>query len=106
MKYAKGNLALGTCDRCGMVYKLKELKWEIEDGRRNGLLVCDTCIDEDHPQNFLDEAETDDAIALKDPRPDPNLTAQRAGYGFGSWLNPAGPFNVSIQVGRVRVTTS
>lgn len=105
MKYAAGHKALGTCDRCGFVYLLKELEREYDTGEWNGLLVCSDCLDEDHPQNFLDEVETDDAIALKDPRPDPNLTAQRAGYGFGSPLNPAGPFTITISLGIVTVTT-
>ena len=44
--YAKGTKALGICDRCGFSYKLNALKYEIENGTRNGLRVCNSCFDE------------------------------------------------------------
>jgi|GEM_PF-7008480 len=43
--YAVGKRAIGLCQRCGFVYKLKELR---EDGYRH-ILVCDTCYDTAHP---------------------------------------------------------
>jgi hypothetical protein len=50
MAYAKSKKALGICDRCGFTYKLRELIYEVEDETRNGLRVCKSCLDPDHPQ--------------------------------------------------------
>ena len=58
--YAKGKKALGICDRCGFTYKLAELKYEVEDKVRNGLRVCNSCFDPDHPQLRVGELKTSD----------------------------------------------
>ena len=50
---ANGKYALGICDRTGFRYKIKDLVFEIENGRRNGLRVGKDVVDKDHPQNFL-----------------------------------------------------
>ena len=70
MTYAKGSKALGECDRCGFTYKLSELKYEVENETRNGLRVCDSCFDPDHPQFQLGRDVVADPEALFDPRPD------------------------------------
>ncbi len=36
---ANGKYALGICDRSGQIYKLRDLVFEITNGRRNGLRV-------------------------------------------------------------------
>jgi|TARA_Y100000296_G_scaffold35353_1_gene40977 hypothetical protein len=104
-KYAQGAYAYGFCDRCGFRYDLHELKREVEDQRLNGLRVCETCLDVDHPQLRLGEIPIDDPQALFDPRPDIAQTASRGLFGW----RPVGD-NVLLEgtgvVGTVTVTTS
>jgi hypothetical protein len=68
--FSSGKHAIGVCDRCYQKYPLKELKAEIYDSRRNGLLVCSTCLDVDHPQLKLKNLRVQDPQGLKNPRPD------------------------------------
>ena len=49
-EFASGRYAFGFCDRCGHRYDLNDLKAEFEDKKPNGLKVCNTCLDPDHPQ--------------------------------------------------------
>ena len=58
--YSAGKKALGDCDRCGFTYKLNDLQYEIQDSIRNGLRVCNSCLDADHPQFKLGELDTSD----------------------------------------------
>lgn len=81
-KYASGRLALGLCDRCGFQYRLHELKEEFYDLRPNGLRVCPTCMDQDHPQLQLGEIIISDPQALYDPRPDVNTPASTGYFGW------------------------
>ena len=48
---ANGKYALGICDRTGLRYKIQDLVFEIEHGRKNGLRVGKDVVDRDHPQN-------------------------------------------------------
>jgi hypothetical protein len=68
--YATGKRALGICDRCGFRHLLNELKGEFVQGKSTGSLVCDSCFDPDHPQNFLGLTPVDDPQALRVIRPD------------------------------------
>ena len=70
-KYAKGNHALGLCQRCGFQYKLSQLR---EDGD-TALLVCNSCFDIAHPAETPIDAT--DAISLRRPSPDVDATASR-----------------------------
>ena len=70
MAYARASRALGDCDRCGFTYKLNELRYQIEDSKRNGLRVCKECFDEDQPQLKLGELNIVDPQSLYDPRTD------------------------------------
>lgn len=81
-RYAPGKLAWGLCDRCGFKYRLNQLKYEIEDQRFNGLRVCETCLDVDHPQLQLGEIVISDPESLYDPRPDLNLAASTGYFGW------------------------
>ena len=105
--YAAGKRALGICDRSGMTFLLTELKEQIIDGRKSGLLVCEAYLDKDHPQLQLGRYPFNDPQALRDPRPDSGLTASR---GLFSW-NPVGWPGLSSGViaqgvlGSVTVTT-
>ena len=69
-KFATGKHALGECDVCGFTYKLNDLKRVVEDRRYTGILACDTCWDEDHPQNFVGEVDVTDPESLEEPRSD------------------------------------
>ncbi len=75
--FAVGKKAYGYCDRCGFRYPLHRLRSETYNGAKLSNRVCPKCFDADHPQNFLDRVKTDDAIALRDPRPDLSLAASR-----------------------------
>jgi hypothetical protein len=68
--FAVGRKALGLCDRCARQYLLHELKDQIVDRKKTGLMVCPECLDEDHPQYQLGETPVFDPQALRDPRPD------------------------------------
>ena len=68
--FASEKRALGICDRCGFTFDLKELVYEVDDGRRTGLRVCGECLDPSHPQRDLGERPIYDPEALRDPRPD------------------------------------
>ena len=50
MAYAAGKKAIGICDRCGFTYKLKDLKYEVQDQKKTGSRICPSCIDPDQPQ--------------------------------------------------------
>jgi hypothetical protein len=78
--YAAGNKAFGFCDRCSFRYPLHELKDEFVDLEKTGLLVCDDCWDDDHPQNQLGRYPVEDPQALRNPRPDSGLSDSRSGY--------------------------
>jgi hypothetical protein len=75
--YASGKNAIGFCDRCNWRYKLGQLKTEYVGGRKTSVLVCPTCWDDDHPQNWQGRVPVFDPQALRDPRPDPSMAASR-----------------------------
>ena len=103
MSYAVGKKALGDCDRCGFTYKLKDLRYEIEDGIRNGLRVCDDCLDIDHPQLKIGEVNTSDNQSLYNPRPDRGEKSSTEYYGF----NPVSSTGLVLRTktGTVKVST-
>lgn len=72
--YVRGRRVPGLCDRCGFRYLLKDLKSETIAGVSNTLLVCQTCWDADHPQNFLGKIKVNDPQTVRDPRPDNEVT--------------------------------
>jgi hypothetical protein len=76
-KFAAGKKAHGFCDRCGFRSALSAMKTETVAGKQNNLLVCPTCWDSDHPQNFQGRYPVSDPQALQNPRPDPALSASR-----------------------------
>lgn len=69
--YAKGTHAVGYCRRCGDKMKLSRLR---PDGENN-LLVCPVCYDIKHPAES--PVRVDDAVALRRPAPDLDVTASR-----------------------------
>ncbi len=104
MAYALAKKALGICDRCGFTFKLSELKYEIEDQKRNGLRVCDTCFDPDQPQLQVGKLNTADPQALFDPRTDSGEESSTLYFGFNP-VNSTGMVmrgsvgNVTISIG-------
>ncbi len=76
-KFAAGKRAHGLCDRCGCRSLLAAMKTESVAGKVTNTLVCETCWDSDHPQNFQGRYPVSDPQALQNPRPDPALAASR-----------------------------
>lgn len=100
-RYAQGKRAKGMCDRCGFVYLLHELRYEVFDQRLNGLRVCRYCLDQDHPQLRLGEIVIQDPESLYDPRPDLDEAASTSFFGF----DPVGGLNMfsNVELGAVKV---
>lgn len=63
--YARGSIAWGLCQRCGLRYYLHEL---VFDGYYPNLRVCDGCYDPPQPQERL--AIVTDPVALYKPAVD------------------------------------
>ena len=103
MSYALGKKALGDCDRCGFTYKLNDLKYQIEDGIRNGLRVCDDCLDIDHPQLKIGEVDTSDNQSLYNPRPDRGEKSSTEYYGFDPVAGTG--LVLRTKIGTVKVST-
>lgn len=68
--FASGKHANGTCDVCGFVYKLKELKPKVVNQITTNILACPTCWEPDHPQWQVGKIRVRDPQAVKNPRPD------------------------------------
>lgn len=90
--YAKGRLAWGMCQRCGLRFYLREL---VLDGYYPNIRVCSGCYDPPQPQERL--AVVSDPVALWKPAPDaylvtpPFLTATvSAGHVVLAWTSIGG----------------
>lgn len=77
-RFASGKNAIAECDRCGMRFKLTELKKQVLKTKVYNLKVCPTCWDPDHPQLQLGMYPVDDPQAVREPRKD--LSYTQAGY--------------------------
>jgi hypothetical protein len=91
--YAKGRLAWGLCQRCGLRYYLREL---VLDGYYPNIRVCPGCYDPPQPQERL--AVVSDPVALWKPAVDtyavlpPFLTAVISGGSVVlTWSSIGGP---------------
>ena len=71
-QYARGDNALGICERCAEKVLLKELR---PDGYLTDLQVCNDCWDPPHPQERLPDVH--DPVTLRDPTGDPEKDAAR-----------------------------
>ena len=76
--FASGKHAIATCDRCGMVYPLKELKRLTIKLKLTPMKVCHACFEPDHPQWMTGMIPIIDPQALREPRPDQSLNQIRA----------------------------
>lgn len=93
----------GLCDRCGLRYRLSDLKEEYVLGRKTGLFTCPQCYDDSHPQLDTRNVKTDDKQTVKDSASD--LYEQSASRRLYAW-NPVGCQLTStcvVFVGRVSV---
>ena len=96
----------GICDRCGLRYPLKKLKYEFLLGRSTGMRVCPSCIDPSHPQLDTRNVKTSDRMSVPNSRSD--AAELRASRAMSSW-NPVGTpltSTITIKSGRVTVTTT
>jgi len=87
-RFASGKNAIAECDRCGMRYKLTQLKKEVIKTKTYNLLVCPTCWDPDQPQLSLGMYPVDDPQGIREPRPD--LSYYQAGYTGLQLVNTVG----------------
>ena len=85
--WASGKHALAICDECGRTIPYLGLRKNIVAQRATGLLVCEECNDQDHPQLMLGRVKVDDPIALRNPRPDWPHTQGLAGWAPVTGLN-------------------
>lgn len=96
-KFASGRYAWGMCDRCGIRARLLSLRVETKMGRQTGLLTCETCWDNDHPQNFLPKAVSNDPQALRFARPDTGEMQSRILVPPGNWTNGQKPTQQQLE---------
>lgn len=103
MAYARASKAFGYCDLTGFRYPLKDLVYEVKNGRRTGFRVGKDVNDPDHPQNFVGRLKVNDPQSLFDPRPDTSMDESRSFFGW----NPVGnPLQYMLgSVGTVTVNT-
>jgi len=69
-KFASPKRAIAICDRCGLRYKLVQLKRQPVKQEAINLLVCPSCLDQPNPQLLLGMVPVNDPQALRNPRPD------------------------------------
>lgn len=69
-QFATGKHSKAICDRCGRKWNYLELKDQIFNEKKTGLMVCPECYDQDHPQLQLGRLKIYDPQALRNPRPD------------------------------------
>ena len=108
MAYASGKHAWGISDRSGRRYRLNEMKTEW-----TGAKVGPDEVEPKHPQLYPPKAYPDPQ-ALRDPRPEQGLTAQRdIQYGFDPvgfyeivGITPANRLVGTGAVGTVTVVTT
>lgn len=100
--YARGKNAYGICDRSGFRYKLSDLVYEIQNGKKTGFRVGKDIVDPDQPQNFLGRVKINDPQSLRDPRPD-----YAPGNGLFGWNPVWNPIQDMVgSVGTVTVVTT
>ena len=108
MAYASGKNAWGISDRSGRRYRLREMKVEW-----TGAKVGPDEFEPKHPQLYPPKAYPDPQ-ALRDPRPETQLTEQRAvqwgwnpvGFAYIPGLSPSNNLVAQGSVGAVTVVTT
>lgn len=69
-RFSSGKYSIAQCDRCGLRFKLKQLKFLTVKTKLYQLKVCPECWDPDHPQLQLGMYPVDDPQAVREPRRD------------------------------------
>lgn len=94
--FASGKFALQICDRCGRRVKYGELRNQVVNLRPTDLMVCDECLDQDHPQLQVGRIRVDDPQSLRDQKSE-DYELSRGEFGW----RPVGPVLFALQVGQV-----
>lgn len=94
MKY-RFIVANAICDRCGKKTLLSNLRNQPQAGVLTGLKVCPECLDEDHPQQFVNRETKMEQIAVEDARPSPPYNQGPVGF------NPAPAVTLILSCGKV-----
>jgi hypothetical protein len=76
--FASGKKALATCDVCGQVFLLKDLRRLVVNLKITATKACNSCWSPDHPQWLSGRYPIQDPQALREPRPDQSLGQIRA----------------------------
>lgn len=100
VKFARGKLAFGYCDRCYFQTPLSNLVFQIVAALPTGLKVCSECNDKDNPQLQLGKFPINDPVALLNPRPD--INPGRSLFGWAPIGNEATRCAVSVGTVYVR----
>jgi hypothetical protein len=98
--YALGTRAKGLCDRCGLTYRLAELKKEVQNRLQQHLKVCPSCFDPDHPQWRI-KTDAVDYQGLREPRPD-TYAERSVQWGWSPLLG----CEAKAEVGEAWITTN
>lgn len=113
MAYAKGKYAYGICDRTGFRYPLKDLRNQVKDQKRTGLLVGKDVLDKDQPQLQLGRIRTNESQSLRHPRPQTDLAESRRYFAFnpiGGGVTEFGSSTMGLDmegnIGTIKITTS
>jgi len=113
MAFARGKHAYGICDRTGFRYPLKDLRNQVKDQKRTGLLVGKDVLDKDQPQLQLGRARTGDSQSLRNPRPQNDLAESRRYFSFdpiGGGVTALGSrtmgLDMSGNIGTIKITTN
>ncbi len=80
----------GICDRCGLRYRLMQLKPLEEMGVPFDMLVCPDCWEASHPQDDTRNVRTDDKQQVDNPRPDSielDQVRELTGTQFDDWID-------------------
>ena len=80
-RFVSAKRAIAECDRCGFQYPLRRLKEIYERAHKTNILVCPTCWEPDHPQNFQGMYPVEDPQAVENPRPDNSYSATANSVG-------------------------
>lgn len=96
--FANPKNSIALCDVCDFQFKWTELRLQIVNRKKTGLLVCNTCWDIDNPQLQVGRFPQPEAIAIANPRSDSKERA--ASRGFANW-NPVQGLAAQVTMGVV-----
>lgn len=97
--FASGKYAIAHCQRCDRRVPYRDLRPQVVNQVVTGLMVCDWCLDDDHPQLQVGRIVRTDPQALEHPRPDMGITESRGFFGWGPVLGQ----ELTISIGTVQV---